>query len=47
MLANMRCNEGEHHRYCPQNCTILIQGDPGTYDILPTMHCKSVKMEDI
>ena len=27
--------------------TIIVQADPGTCGILPTMHCKSVKMEDI
>ena len=30
--------------YCPQNCTMLVQADQGTRDILPTIHCKSVKM---
>ena len=27
--------------------TIIVRADPGTFDILQKMHCKSVKMEDI
>ena len=47
MLANSRCIEGEVPQYCAPNCTIIVRADPGTCDILPTMHCKSVKKEDI
>ena len=46
MLANSRCIKGEVSRYCPQNCAIIVWADPGTCDILPTMHCKSVNMAD-
>ena len=42
-LANSQRNEAE----VPGCCTIILRADQGTFDILPTMHCKSVKMEDI
>ena len=47
MLANLRCIEGEVPEYCPPKCTKIGQADPGTCNTLPTMHCKSVKIEDI
>ena len=46
MSANSWYIEGEVPEYYPPNCTILVWADPGTCDILPTMHCKLVKMED-
>ena len=53
MLANSRCIEGEVPGYPPppqkkeRNCAIIVRADQGTCDILSTMHCKSIKMEDI
>ena len=48
MLASSWCIEGEVLEYCPSpNCTILVCADPGTFDRLPTMQCKSAKLEEI
>ena len=47
MLANSRFIEGEVPGYCAPYCAMIVRADLGTCDILPIMHCKSVKMEDI
>ena len=46
MLANARCIMGKVPEYCPPNCTIIVRAEPGTCDILPTMHCKLVNISD-
>ena len=47
MLADSWCIKDEIPGHCPPNSSILVQEDQGICNILPTMHCKSVKMEDI
>ena len=47
MLADLQCIEGEVPGYCPPNCAIIMRADPGTCDILPTMHWESANMADI
>ena len=43
-IANSRYIEGEVPGDCTPNCAIIVRADPGTCNILLTMHCKSVKI---
>ena len=44
-FSNSWCSECDVPGYCPTNCTIKVQPDMSTFNILQRMHCKSVKMK--